>query len=223
MSFTYTEHPSDSPLVKSIWHTRSDEDGTYIAAPDGSWDIIISKHNGLTRVVLCGQGMQAANVPYFADTETIGISFRAHAYLSAMPGSMIVRSEIVLPAAGNNKVWMQGQPIEIPNLDTIDAFVAKLSRLGTLQQNGIVGAFLDHNPKALSERTEQRHFLRTTGLSPHHFIQLQRAQQAVMLLQQGKSTAEVAAEVGYSDQPHMTRMLKLIMGRTPAALAKLRY
>ena len=221
MSFQYHEYVSTSPLVKSIWHTKSDADGVYLAAPDGCWDIIIFRQKDQTKVIVCGQGMQAAPVPYAAGSETLGISLRAHAYLAALPGLQLARSEIVLPEAGNQKVWLHGERVEVPTLENIDTFVAKLVRAGMLQQNEVVSAFLGHTPKALSERTAQRHFLRTTGLTPYHFVQLQRAQQAVVLLQQGKPAAAVAAEVGYTDQPHMARSLKLIMGRTPAELAAL--
>jgi AraC-like DNA-binding protein len=48
--------------------------------------------------------------------------------------------------------------------------------------------------------------------------QIDRARRACGLLQAGNSIADVVELVGYSDQPHMTRSLKLLAGRTPARI-----
>ena len=61
----------------------------------------------------------------------------------------------------------------------------------------------------------QRHFLRTTGLTYKTFTQIERAQKAMALLQMGRPAADVAFALGYSDQPHLIRSLKAIMGETP--------
>ena len=65
----------------------------------------------------------------------------------------------------------------------------------------------------------QRHFLRTTGLTYKAFTQIERAQKALGLLQQGRPAADVAFALGYADQPHMIRSVKAIMGLTPGQIA----
>jgi AraC-like DNA-binding protein len=47
----------------------------------------------------------------------------------------------------------------------------------------------------------------------------QRSVSAIELLTQGKRVVDVALELGYSDQSHLTRALKAIMGRTPGEVA----
>jgi methylphosphotriester-DNA--protein-cysteine methyltransferase len=57
-------------------------------------------------------------------------------------------------------------------------------------------------------------------MTPKQFAQVQRACRAVEQLEAGRAIATVATELGYSDQAHMTRALKTIMGRTPGKIAR---
>jgi methylphosphotriester-DNA--protein-cysteine methyltransferase len=66
----------------------------------------------------------------------------------------------------------------------------------------------------------QRHFLSALGMTPKQFAQVQRAIHAVDLLRGGMAPAAAATEAGYSDQPHLTRSLKAIMGQTPGQIAR---
>jgi AraC-like DNA-binding protein len=74
---------------------------------------------------------------------------------------------------------------------------------------------------AVSPRTLQRLFTRHVGTSPKAVLQRFRRQQAVDLLGEpgGGSLARIAAELGYSDQSHLTRDFRATLGRSPSALA----
>ena len=73
---------------------------------------------------------------------------------------------------------------------------------------------------AMSERTLQRHFLKTTGLTYKHFTLIQRAQQAMAMLRAGQPAADVVFALGYADQAHMINSLRQIMGQTPGQIAR---
>jgi AraC-like DNA-binding protein len=73
---------------------------------------------------------------------------------------------------------------------------------------------------AATERTLQRHFLKTTGLTLKTFSQIARARQAMTMLAQGIAAAEVAFTLGYADQPHLIRSLRTYMGATPGQIAR---
>ena len=60
------------------------------------------------------------------------------------------------------------------------------------------------------------------GLTAERLEQIRRACRAIELLAQGRRVVDVALELGYSDQAHMTRALKAIMGRTPGEIARAR-
>jgi len=219
MSFAYQERVANSPLVKNIWHTYSSGSGVFVAAPDGCWDIIFTKYDGKMYIAVNGQATTAVMVPYGEGAESLGISFKPEAFLTRLPGERLVDAAVDLAIVSKAAFHLDGQTYEIPTFENADSFIKKLLRGNVLAHNDIVGQVLGGHREVVSERTQQRHFLRTTGLTPYYFSQLKRAQKAVILLQQGKRPIDVALEAGYSDQPHMARAIKHIMGRTPAQIA----
>ncbi|MGW3344194.1 AraC family ligand binding domain-containing protein [Nonomuraea rubra] len=62
-----------------------------------------------------------------------------------------------------------------------------------------------------------RAFKAATGLPPHAYLTSLRVRQARSLLQAGVRPAQVAAEVGFTDQAHLNRHFKRIVGVPPAA------
>lgn len=72
----------------------------------------------------------------------------------------------------------------------------------------------------LGERSLQRLLLRRVGLSPKWLIQRRRLHAAVEAIKSGRgSLADVAADLGYSDQAHFTRDFRAVTGRTPGDYA----
>lgn len=59
-------------------------------------------------------------------------------------------------------------------------------------------------------------FRRATGQSPHQYLLAQRIERAKTLLQMTKlSISEIALRTGFSDQSHLTRMMRRHAGTTP--------
>ncbi|MGG6263434.1 helix-turn-helix domain-containing protein [Leptolyngbya sp. AN03gr2] len=59
-------------------------------------------------------------------------------------------------------------------------------------------------------------FKESTGLAPHQFVIRCRVERAKeLLLQSSLSIADIAAEVGFANQSHLTRHFKRIVGLTP--------
>lgn len=95
-----------------------------------------------------------------------------------------------------------------------------------------VVAFVEDNPDVLrveqvrtefglSERALQRLVQRRIGLTPKWLIQRRRLQEAAgRLREQSASLSEVAAVLGYADQPHFVRDFKSAVGMTPGAFAE---
>ncbi len=73
-----------------------------------------------------------------------------------------------------------------------------------------------------SKRTLQRLFHEYVGVSPKWVIQRYRLHEAAQRLaeDQDASLADLALDLGYSDQAHSARDFKAIIGRTPAEYAK---
>lgn len=63
-------------------------------------------------------------------------------------------------------------------------------------------------------------FKQSTGMSPHQYVIRQRVEKAKSLLLAGEMTiADVASSVGFSDQAHLTRHMRRILGATPKVIA----
>lgn len=74
----------------------------------------------------------------------------------------------------------------------------------------------------LSERALQRLVHRRIGLTPKWLIQRRRLQEAAERLRdRGTSLADVAAVLGYADQPHFSRDFTAVTGMTPGEFAAL--
>ena len=59
------------------------------------------------------------------------------------------------------------------------------------------------------------------GLAPHTYLTQMRVRQAQTLLGQGWPIAQVACEVGFADQSHLTRRFKRVVGMTPGQYRKI--
>ena len=117
----------------------------------------------------------------------------------------------ILPTHGVDHFELSGKIFNYPTYDNAEQLVQAMDKEGMLAMDDVVAAILHNNPKATSNRTAQRHFIHKTGLSKKSLEQIHRAQKAASLLQSGMSASQTATEVGYSDQPHMTKSLKKIM------------
>lgn len=64
-------------------------------------------------------------------------------------------------------------------------------------------------------------FRAAMGVSPHRYLMQQRVGKArELLLHTPMSIAEVAARTGFADQSHLTRVMRQLVGVTPAALRR---
>jgi Helix-turn-helix domain/AraC-like ligand binding domain len=70
-------------------------------------------------------------------------------------------------------------------------------------------------PEAVSRSALIRRFTRTFGLSPSRYLRNLRCVSAKTLMREGMAIAQVAQELGFSDQAHFTREFKKIHGITP--------
>lgn len=70
----------------------------------------------------------------------------------------------------------------------------------------------------LSARTLQRRSHARFGYGPQHLARVLRLQRALALHRRGRSWADVAADAGYVDQPHLARECRALTGQAPTRL-----
>ncbi|SRR5258708_29856749 len=219
MSFLYEERLSDSPSVQTIWHTWTECNGCYLASADGSWDLLISRQDATTTVLLCGPTTKATPVYYTEGVECIGIRFQLGTCMPHLPTNHLLDAGTMLYEGTSTSFWLGNSPWQFPDYENADTFVDRLVRADLLVRDPIVDAVLQGHLQDLSPRSVQRHFLRTIGLPQRYLRYIERAQQAALLLKQGVSIQDTVFQAGYADQSHLTKSLKRLTGQTPAQIA----
>ena len=209
----------NSPFVKSVSLTTFTGPSQVPMHPDGCWDIAILKRGDDLQVLRTG--LTTKTVTHVADEgdEILAITFNPDTFMPLMPGEQMRDEGVIMEKIGRDRFWIGTDVVEIPRFDNVDAFIDRLTASEIVQNNDVVTSIVRGRPMAMSERTMQRHFLRTTGLTYKSFTQIERAQKAMSLLQTGRPAADVAFALGYADQPHLIRSLKAIMGQTPRRIA----
>jgi hypothetical protein len=221
MSFVVTLREVDSPVVAGISRTVFTSAGQTLMQPDGHWDFaVFTRFDGSRFVLRTGLTTRPDLVEYEQGDEILTISFRPSTHMSLMPGEVMRNTGVMLEGIGKDRFWLGTDVLEVPALETADVFADRLIRAGIIEENPLVASVVDGHPMAMSERTLQRHFLKTTGLTYKHFTLVQRAQQAVTMLRMGRPAVDVAFALGFSDQAHMINSLKAIMGQTPREISR---
>jgi hypothetical protein len=220
MLYTSQTRPVESPFLAGITSMRFTAAGQTLMQPDGHWDIAILKRGDQVEVLRTGLTTRTVTYEHEAGDETLVISFKPSAFMPLMPGEVMRDEGVVLEKFGRQGFWIGTDVREIPTLENADVFVEHLIRSGIVELNDLVDSVLVGQPKATSERTLQRHFLKTTGVTYKTFTLIERAQKAASLLRVGQSASDVAFALGYSDQAHMINSLRAIMGQTPGQIAR---
>jgi AraC-like DNA-binding protein len=185
---------------------------------------------GLTTRVLVGQGWTVA-----AMTRPGGLG----AFLA---GSASDFTDRVVPLGGAIGIddaallrQIEGEPDESARVGLLAAALEQAvnpQRAGPAAQVADVARLAEINREirrlsdlcelaGLGQRTVQRMFLRYAGVSPTWVIRRYRLLEAAECVREGTrvSWADVAADLGYADQAHLTRDFRAAIGQTPAAYA----
>jgi len=220
MIFDLGTRPSDSPLVESIYRTRSVGGGSFMSIAVSQWEMVITKQRGKLTISLRGPETKASPAPIPEDAEFLGIIFKHGTFIPRLPGNKLVDVEIHLPETAKNSFHLFGDTWEFPNFENVEPFVDRLIRKDLLTHDQVVEDVLGGKTQDLSLRSIQRRFLHVTGLTHKSIQQIERARQALTLLQSGLPIPETAYQMGYFDQSHLTRSVKLLLGQTPAQIVK---
>jgi len=189
-----------------------------VARPDGTWDLVFRQSGNGLMVLQTGQTDRAVHLPGEAGDRYFNIAFRPEVYMPRRPGAGMANQGHVHALAGRRDCLIDGQRLALPTFDNAEQFVLALAQHGLLEVDPLVRRAAQGGWRTLDDRSLQRHNAHVTGLSPKKLQQIVRADAAAGLLLQGLRPADVAAELGYTDQAHLTNSLRRILGVTPAQL-----
>ena len=212
---------SDSPLVERVWTARSEQAGHFLSVASEHSEVVVSRLHGQTFFTIRGPETKVTTADYPADGDWVGIRFKAGAFLPEFaPATVRDRKDVNLPGATKRSFWLGGSAWEYPTFENADTFVARLVKKGILVRDRAVDAIVRGEQQPLSRRSAQRHFASATGLTHATYRKIKRARFAVNLLLEGVPILDVVHLAGYCDQPHLTRSLKVLVGQTPAEIAR---
>jgi hypothetical protein len=222
MSFTYEERLSDSSYVETITHGYMTVNGSTVRPAEGCWHMVITRHDGGTNMVVTGPWSTAGLLPDCEGAaDVIWIKFAIGTFMPHLPNAKLSNTELALPEARSNAAWLHSSAWEFPTAENVDTFIDRLLRQELIVREPAVASTLEGKPTYLSPRALQNRFLHATGLPQKTLQQIRRAQQAQTLLEQGVSILDTVHQLGYFDQPHLTRSLKRYVGYTPAQILRL--
>lgn len=219
MKFDFDERKPDSPFIDLIWRTRSGSSGTFISRAVTGWEIVVTRFQGKTSLVVRGPESAASIAPVPSNAEFLGISFRLGTFMPDLPNIDLVDVHAILPDANMKSFWLKGSAWQFPTYDNAEIFVERMIRQGLIAREPIVDdALRGRLTTDLSQRSVQRRFLRATGLSHSTVRSIHRAHEAATLLENGLSILDTVDQAGFADQPHLTREVRRYIGQTPAQL-----
>jgi hypothetical protein len=219
MLFNFEERLSDSPFVERIWRAQSERTGDFLSVAASQWEMVVSKYQGDTTITVRGPETKVTPMHVtLVGGEFFGIIFKYGAFMPHFPISDLVDRDLDLPDASSKSFWLNGSVWQFPNYENADTFIERLVREDLLVSDPIIESVLRGEPQELSPRSIQRRFVQSTGLTKGSIRKIERARQATMLLQQGVSILDTVERTGYSDQAHLTRVLRHLIGKTPAQI-----
>lgn len=216
--YTIEERGSDSPYIERVWRSETEDEGIFTSVASNHWSMVIWEEDDQAQLGVFGPETRATLAPVVRDSVSFGVEFRIGTFMPHLPVQKLVDDRIVLPPAVGKSVWLNSVAWEIPTYDNFDVFVDRLVREDILVREPIVETSLYDFAGDVSLRTLQRRFLQATGISQNTIFQIERARRATLLLKSGVSILDTMVELGYYDQPHLTRSLKRFIGQTPAQI-----
>lgn len=221
MFIVFEVRPSDSPVVERVWRSHSERAGPFHSMAACHWGMVITRHEGKVSLTVRGPETKATMADCPAEGEWVGVQFKLGSFMPMLPADLLRdRNDVTLPDASGSTFCLNGSAWEYPSYENIDTFVHRLVQQGLIVTDPLIAAALGEQPRTLSQRTEQRHFLRATGMTHGTIRQIERAREATGLLREGAAIPQVAYDLGYSDQAHLTRSLRHFVGQTPAQIAR---
>ncbi|MFE5285059.1 helix-turn-helix domain-containing protein [Nocardia sp. NPDC056611] len=214
---------SDSPYVERVYLAGSAAGtvaGRMRSVANSNWELVVWRDRGETHVSVRGPETGPTVLELGPGTgETLGIIFRHGAFLAPMPVPALVDTAVSSSHTTSRSFVLQGEEWEIPAYDNAEVFADRLVRAGLLVRDPLVTDVLRGETTTLvTPRSVQRRVAAATGLTQGAIRQIERARQAVLLLQQGIPAIEVVQRTGYHDQPHLARSMTRFIGRTASQL-----
>jgi AraC-like DNA-binding protein len=221
MLLTFEQRLSTSPFVERVWRSRSEAAGAFHSMAEPNVELVIARVEGRVQAILRGPVTRASVAACPADGEWLGIRFRMGVYLPGLPScGLRDHQSLFLPDASCGRFWLGDRAWDLPSFENAECLVSQLAKAAIIARDDVVDRALEGRATNAGVRSLQRRFLHATGISREGFIQIARARFAAELLSEGAPILDVVDQAGFFDQPHLSRVLRRLVGPTPGGLAR---
>ncbi|HEX6461918.1 MAG TPA: helix-turn-helix domain-containing protein [Candidatus Saccharimonadales bacterium] len=212
----WQERRSPSSFIESVWLSSALKSTAraVIADPCTSIALVKSGDYGET-VMVMGPKTKPRQQLLSAGHTCMTIRLTPGVFLNNFQTYKFTDTSVALPTDDKARFRLGKDRFEFPGFDHAERLIEDLFTRGHL------GFESPQNVYKQSHRTYARQIKRITGLSPYKLYQLQRMHQALRLLQQGVTAADVAIELAFTDQAHFIHASKRFFGYTPGRLNQL--
>src|SRR5258707_11298144 len=115
MLLNFEERLSDSAFVERVWHTQSEQDGTFISLALSHWQMCMWRHQGKMTLTVRGPETKATEAPVPKDAEYLGIVFKLGTFMPNLPASQLVDGALDLPNATDQSFRLDSAAWEFPS------------------------------------------------------------------------------------------------------------
>jgi AraC-like DNA-binding protein len=223
----YRELPAPPDLahvVLCLWRREGSGDDTLVL-PDGCLDVIV--RDG--RALVAGPDTASVRVPVAPGERVAGVRMQpgAGGAVLGVPADELRDRHVALEDLWGRAGREAGERAGPDPLALADALRARLAAAAPDPRALAAARRLGRAPSTpvpaladavgLGERQLRRRFATAVGYGPKTFARVARFRRALALVRAGEAPAAAAFAAGYADQAHMTREMRALAGRTPAA------
>lgn len=208
----------DHRLINSIWRARVDEPDEYLVPANEHWGLAFTRlADGSVTAELAGPTPKPRTLVGIAGASHWGVELHPEVTIARLPKAHLVGRFVSLVCASDT-FTLSGELLPIPEFEELEACVATLEQRGVVQVDAPAARALRGDRTGYSTRSWQRRVKAVTGLSPTRITQFARARAAEVALRRGKTATEVAAELGFADQAHLTRSFVALRAERPSEI-----
>ncbi|MFE7745482.1 helix-turn-helix domain-containing protein [Nocardia sp. NPDC057455] len=218
MGLLFETRVSDSLWIDSVWTCRSERVAEMTSVATETLGLVFWEQDGTAYAGISGPESRCGTAPVPEGAAFVGVQFAVGTSLRAVAAPSLVDRGLLLPDVTSRTFWLAGARWETPRPDDVEALVDRLVRDGVLVRDPLVADALRGHRPAATERTLERRFRASTGLTRCAVRQIGRARTAALLLTAGECPSEVVDKLGYYDEPHLARALRRYVGRTARQL-----
>ena len=218
--FRIEHRPSASPLIAQVWRAHSTGVDTMTSVANSTWELVVWAEGEQLLTTVRGPETRASTARVPHDSSSLGILFAHGVHMPHLPVTGLVDAETPPRPARDGTLRLRDGAYPLPTFDAAEQLVERLVADGVLVRDSLVADVLDGLAPTVTSRTVQRRVHATTGLTLGTIRQIARAREAALRLGDGVPILEVAHDLGFYDQSHLSRALSRFIGRTATQLAR---